>query len=170
MKKSFLTFVIHPIPNYQLKLFFSFNQLENLIWITGNVGGNNNSPSTSDSNLQYNSCDNLLRVKVLQEPNGFNNEAFLILSLIGPRAKFESVSNSASEDINDIIAIQLIPCNVELTATYLNDNDPYKVKFDPCLKKAINGAEGFAEADGPTFIISSDVPGFESEDDELILG
>ena len=93
-----------------------------MIWITGNVGGNNQSSSTTESTLQYNSCDNLLRVKVLQEPNGFNNEAFLILSLIGPRAKFESVNNGGFEDINDSIAIQLIPCNVELTATYISEN------------------------------------------------
>ena len=141
-----------------------------MIWITGNVGGNNQSSSTTESTLQYNSCDNLLRVKVLQEPNGFNNEAFLILSLIGPRAKFESVNNSGLEYINDSIAIQLIPCNVELTATYISENDPYKVKFDPCLKKAINGADGFVATAGPTFLVSSDVPGFESGDDELILG
>ena len=141
-----------------------------MIWITGNVGGNNQSSSTTESTLQYNSCDNLLRVKVLQEPNGFNNEAFLILSLIGPRTKFESVNNGALEDNNDIIAIQLIPCNAELTATYVSDNDSYKVKFDPCIKKAINGADGFVATDGPTFLVSSDVPGFESGDNELILG
>ena len=81
---------------------------ETLIWITGNVG---NSQLSSNSS-KYNTCDNLLRVKVLQEPNGFNNEALLILSLIGPRMKFESMNGGASKNGN--IAIQLIPCNVDL--------------------------------------------------------
>ena len=141
-----------------------------MIWITGNVGGNTHSGQTMESSLQYNSCDNLLRVRVFQEPNGFNNEALLVLSLIGPRTKFESVNNDVLESSNDTVAIQLIPCNVELTATFVSDNVPYKVKFDPCLKKAIDGADGFEPTDGPMFLVSSDIPGFESANDELILG
>ena len=80
------------------------------------------------------------------------------------------MNNGASEDINDVVGIQLIPCNVELTAAFVSENDPYNVKFDPCLKKAINGADGFVATDGPLFSISQEVSGFESENDELILG
>ena len=80
------------------------------------------------------------------------------------------MNNGASEDINDIVGIQLIPCNVELTAAFVSENNPYNVKFDPCLKKAINGADGFVPTDGPLFSISQEVSGFESENDELILG
>ena len=80
------------------------------------------------------------------------------------------MNNGASGDIHDIVGIQLIPCNVELTAAFVSENNAYNVKFDPCLKKAINGADGFVPTDGPLFSISQEVSGFESENDELILG
>ena len=44
------------------------------------------------------------------------------------------------------------------------------MKFDPCLKKAVRGAEGFLPTDGPLFKIASELPGFHSSNDELILG
>ena len=105
---------------------------------------------------------------MLQEPNGFNNESLLILSLIGPRSKFESIDGGASN--NSSIAIQLIPCNVDLFVNLQHDGQQFDVKFEPCLKKAICGADGFVPTDGPIFTISTDIPSFSSSNDELILG
>ena len=140
-------------------VFSNLAGAESLTWITGNT------PQTPHL-LKYNSCDNLLRVKVMQEPNGFSNEALLVLSLIGPRAKFETIPGFA----NNLIAIQLIPCNLELISNNLQNSQQLDVKFDPCLKKAVRGAEGFLPADGPSFKIASELPGFQSSNDELILG
>ena len=145
-----------------LSFYLDFSNVagvESLTWITGNT------PQTPHL-LKYNSCDNLLRVKVMQEPNGFNNEALLVLSLIGPRAKFETLPGFA----NHLIAIQLIPCNLELISNNLQNSQQLDVKFDPCLKKAVRGAEGFLPTDGPLFKIASELPGFHSSNDELILG
>ena len=102
----------------------------------------------------------------MQEPNGFNNEALLVLSLIGPRAKFETITGFA----NHLIAIQLIPCNLELISNNLQNSQQLDVKYDPCLKKAVRGAEGFLPTDGPLFKIASELPGFHYSNDELILG
>ena len=147
------------LPNH---LFTRSENIETLIWVTGQAGNNQQMLPV----VSHNPCDNLLRVKVIEEPNGFNNEALLILSLIGPRNKFDSRSGMVSGSV----AIQLIPCNVELTSTIVQGNQLFDMKFHPCLKKVISGADGFLDSDGPIFTISSDVAGFDNKNDEVILG
>ena len=137
--------------------------IEKLIWVTGS-GHTNAAPFSFPTASATNdtACDNLVRVKVYQEPNGFNNEALLDISLIGPTAKFLTKGK-------DSIGIQLIPCNTELTATFWQHRGNLDINFGPCLKKAVDGADIFDVSDGPLFLINQ-AKNKHCDSDETVLG
>ena len=107
---------------------------------------------------------------MFEEPNSFNNEALLTVSLIGPRNKFEPSSIKPHQGNKGALAgIQLIPCNVDLTATFVQREQVFDINFGPCFKKAIGGADIFLPTDGPLFTIIS-TKNWDNTEDEVIIG
>ena len=93
---------------------------------------------------------------MFEEPNSFNNEALLTVSFIGPRGKFGPLSIKPHPGKKAAVTgIQLIPCNVDLTATFVQGGQIFDINFGPCFKKAIEGADIFHPTDGPIYTITS---------------
>ena len=146
----------------------SDGEIERLIWVTGQARSDNNQQLSFNDD---NACDNLVRVKVFEEPNSFNNEALLTVSFIGPRGKFglSSIKPHPAKKTAVLTGIQLIPCNVDLTATFVQGGQIFDINFGPCFKKAIEGGDIFQPTDGPIFTITS-TKACEDTIDEVIIG